>query len=105
MAIHPILTQYQEIFAPVFSRLKFTPGKIFREGPRFFVVGGEYQGKKAIFKVVEINPLGQLLREDLSQKTRSRTKLVALTHVSNVLGTINPVEEPIPIVEGFVVNE
>ena len=50
MAIHPILTQYQEIFAPVFSRLKFTPGKIFREGPRFFVVGGEYQGKKAIFK-------------------------------------------------------
>ncbi|MEX1061936.1 MAG: aminoglycoside phosphotransferase family protein [Patescibacteria group bacterium] len=41
---------YQEIFTPVFKKTGFVPTKTFREGPRFFVVGGDYQGKKAIFK-------------------------------------------------------
>jgi len=41
---------YQEIFAPVFKKTGFTPKKTFREGPRFFVVGGDYRGKPTIFK-------------------------------------------------------
>ncbi|MDP2736077.1 MAG: hypothetical protein Q8P12_07835, partial [bacterium] len=44
------MENYQEIFKPVFEKLGFTPSKTFRNGPRFFVVGGGYQGQKAIFK-------------------------------------------------------
>lgn len=57
------------------------------------------QRKKAIFEVAEISPLGQLLQEDLLQKARKQTKLVALTHVSNVLGTINPIKELIKTIK------
>lgn len=41
---------YQEIFQPVFDQRGFKPTKAFREGPRFYVIGGDYRGGKAIFK-------------------------------------------------------
>lgn len=41
---------YQSTFQSVFDDLNFSPTKMFREGPRFFVVGGTYKGEKAIFK-------------------------------------------------------
>ena len=44
-------------------------------------------------KVVNIKKDGTLDMEDLKEKITKKTKLVAITHVSNVLGTINPVEE------------
>ena len=40
-----------------------------------------------------INEQGRLVLEDLDTLLTERTKLVALTHQSNVLGTINPVRE------------
>ena len=46
-----------------------------------------------VLKVVDIDEDGGLDLEGLAQVVSERTKLVACTHVSNVLGVINPVEE------------
>jgi len=48
---------YRQVFQPIWDRLGFKPIRVFRDGPRFFVVGGDYRGKKAIFKAdVEAGP-------------------------------------------------
>jgi len=43
--------------------------------------------------VSPINQDGELLISEFKHRLNSRTKLVALTHVSNTLGTINPIEQ------------
>jgi len=45
----------------------------------------------ARLRVAPINDAGELLLDELEQLIGPKTKLVAVTHVSNVLGTINPV--------------
>ena len=47
----------------------------------------------AKLRFVEVTDEGLLQLDDLDQLLTERTKLVAITHVSNVLGTINPVQE------------
>jgi cysteine desulfurase/selenocysteine lyase len=49
--------------------------------------------KKAILKFIPINNDGELMLEELPKLITSKTKLVAFTHISNTLGTINPVKE------------
>lgn len=49
--------------------------------------------KKAILKYIPINQDGELILEQLPKLITSRTKLVSLTHISNTLGTINPIKE------------
>jgi len=44
-------------------------------------------------RFIEVTDEGLLQLDDLDQVLTERTKLVALTHVSNVLGTVNPVQE------------
>lgn len=46
----------------------------------------------ALLRVAPINDAGELILEQFAQLLGSRTKLVAVTQVSNALGTINPVE-------------
>lgn len=53
--------------------------------------------KGIAIKVVPINDKGELLLDEYKALFSERTKLVSLTHVSNVLGTINPVKEFIHI--------
>ncbi|MDH6308827.1 cysteine desulfurase/selenocysteine lyase [Dysgonomonas sp. PFB1-18] len=48
-------------------------------------------------KVVPINEKGELILEELEKLISPNTRLISVTHVSNVLGTINPVEEIIEI--------
>lgn len=55
----------------------------------------EYYGLK--LKVVPINSHGELILDELEKKITSRTKLIAVTHISNVLGTVNPVEQIVEI--------
>lgn len=43
--------------------------------------------------VVPINKNGELIFEEFEKLINSKTKIVAVTHVSNALGTINPVKE------------
>ena len=48
-------------------------------------------------KVIPINDKGELLMEDYEKLFSPRTRLVSVAHVSNVLGTVNPVKEIISI--------
>jgi cysteine desulfurase/selenocysteine lyase len=47
---------------------------------------------KAILKVVPLLESGDLNLEALKSMLSERTKIVAVTHISNVLGTINPIK-------------
>ncbi|HXF17770.1 MAG TPA: cysteine desulfurase [Burkholderiales bacterium] len=49
--------------------------------------------KGARLKVIQCNDAGELLLDDYARLFNSHTKLVAITHVSNALGTINPIRE------------
>lgn len=51
--------------------------------------------KGAQLRVIPINDAGELLLDDYHGLLNERTKLVAVTHVSNSLGTVNPVKEMI----------
>ena len=53
--------------------------------------------KGAKLRVVPIDDRGELLVEEYRKLFSARTKLVGVTHVSNALGTINPVREMIRI--------
>jgi cysteine desulfurase/selenocysteine lyase len=44
-------------------------------------------------KVVPLTDSGEIYPEDVEELISSKTKLIALSHVSNVLGTINPVKK------------
>jgi cysteine desulfurase/selenocysteine lyase len=46
----------------------------------------------AVLRVVPINDRGELILEEFTRLLTSRTKIVSVTHVSNALGTVNPVE-------------
>ncbi len=46
----------------------------------------------AVLKVIPINDAGELLLDEYAKLLSNRTKLVAVTHLSNSLGTINDVE-------------
>ncbi|MFN4174278.1 MAG: cysteine desulfurase, partial [Parachlamydiaceae bacterium] len=46
-----------------------------------------------VLKVVPMNDKGELLYEEFLKLLTPKTKLVACTHISNALGTINPVEQ------------
>lgn len=51
-------------------------------------------------KVIPINKDGELIMEEFEKLISPRTKLIAATHISNVLGTINPIDEIIRIAHG-----
>ncbi len=51
--------------------------------------------KGALLKVIPFNDSGELDMEKLDTLLGERTKIVALAHASNALGTINPVKEVI----------
>lgn len=48
-------------------------------------------------KVAPINGEGELLIDEFESKISSKTKIIAVTHISNVLGTINPIKRLIEI--------
>lgn len=47
----------------------------------------------AILRVIPINANGELILEEYDKLLNERTKLVTVVHVSNTLGTVNPVKE------------
>ena len=49
--------------------------------------------KKAVLKVIPIDDNGELLMDEYYKLLSPKTKLVSVVHVSNALGTINPVKE------------
>ncbi len=51
----------------------------------------------AILKVAPMNVAGELLMDEFEQLLSAKTKLVAVVHMSNALGTLNPVEQIIAL--------
>lgn len=51
------------------------------------------QRKGLILRVAPINLKGELIEEEFDKMLSKKTKLLAITHISNTLGTINPVKE------------
>ena len=49
--------------------------------------------KGAVLKVLPVDETGHLMVEKLDEILSDRTKIMAFTHISNVLGIINPVKE------------
>jgi cysteine desulfurase/selenocysteine lyase len=48
--------------------------------------------KGALLKVIPINDKGELILEEYEKLLSPKTKLVSVAHVSNALGTINPIQ-------------
>lgn len=46
----------------------------------------------AILKIIPINDSGELILEEFEKLLSPKTKLVSLAHISNALGTINPIQ-------------
>lgn len=53
--------------------------------------------QRARLRVIPINDQGELLLEELRKLLSPRTKILAVAHVSNALGTINPIREIVRI--------
>jgi cysteine desulfurase / selenocysteine lyase len=51
------------------------------------------EAKGAKLRVIPMNDRGELILEEYQKLLNPRTRMVAVTHVSNALGTINPVKE------------
>ena len=49
--------------------------------------------KGAVLKVLPVDDSGHLIIEKLDQLITERTKILAVTHISNVLGLVNPVKD------------
>lgn len=55
------------------------------------------EDRKAILKVVPMNEKGELDMEAYAKLLSNKTKLVAVAHIANSLGTINPIKEIIAL--------
>ena len=85
----------------------FSFGEAFvREGDEIVVTEAEHhsnivpwqllcQRKGATLKVIPVDETGHLRVDALDQILSDRTRIVAVTHISNVLGLVNPIEKVI----------
>ncbi len=82
----------------------FSYGELLKEGDEILITTMEHHSnivpwqmlcerKKLVLKVAPINKKGELIEEEFDKLLSNRTKLVSVTHISNTLGTINPVKE------------
>jgi len=55
------------------------------------------QRKKAVLKVLKVDDSGHLMVDSLNSLITDRTKIVAVTQISNVLGIINPIDRIVEI--------
>ena len=55
------------------------------------------QRKKAVLQVLDIDEFGGLQVDTLEKLISPRTKIIAISHISNVLGLVNPVSEIVQI--------
>ncbi len=49
--------------------------------------------KNAVLKVIPVNDNGELILEEFEKLLTEKTKIVSVVHVSNALGTVNPVKQ------------
>ncbi|WP_126969643.1 SufS family cysteine desulfurase [Gynurincola endophyticus] len=51
------------------------------------------EDRGAVLRVIPMNEKGELIMEEFYKLLNSKTKMVAITYISNSLGTVNPVKE------------
>jgi cysteine desulfurase / selenocysteine lyase len=79
-------------------------GELLNEGDEILISAMEHHSnivpwqmlcerKKCVLKIIPISLSGDLLMDEFEKLLSSKTKLVAVTHISNTLGTINPIKE------------
>lgn len=85
--------------------IAFSFGETFcNEGDEILITGMEHHAnivpwqllrdrKSIVLKVIPFNEKGELDMEAFTKMLSPKTKLVSITHISNVLGTVNPVAE------------
>jgi cysteine desulfurase/selenocysteine lyase len=88
-------------------------GKAFiKEGDEIIITGMEHhsnivpwqilcEDKGCSLKVVPLTDSGEITIEDYKSLFSSKTKFVSLNHISNSLGTVNPVKEMIKIAHSY----
>ncbi len=85
------------------NTIAFSFGELMNEGDEIIISAMEHHSnivpwqllcerKKCILRVIDINDEGELNLAHFDELLNERTKLVAVTHISNTLGTINPIE-------------
>ena len=57
--------------------------------------------KGVVLKIIPVNEKGEIIFEKFEKLITNRTKLVSIVHISNSLGTINPVKEIINIAHKY----
>jgi cysteine desulfurase / selenocysteine lyase len=57
--------------------------------------------KGVVLKIIPVNEKGEIIFEKFEKLITNRTKLVSIVHISNSLGTINPVKEIISIAHNY----
>jgi len=57
--------------------------------------------KNAVLKVIPFDDNGELILDEFKKLLSDKTKFVSVSHVSNTLGTVNPVEEIINITKTY----
>jgi cysteine desulfurase/selenocysteine lyase len=78
--------------------------KVLKKGNEIVISGIEHHSnivpwqivceeRQAVLKVIPINDAGELMMEEFEKLLNKNTKLLAITHISNALGTINPIKE------------
>ena len=82
----------------------FSFGELMQEGDEIIISAMEHHSnivpwqmlcerKGCILKVIPINDSGELQMDVFESYLSDKTKLVAVTHISNTLGTINPIHD------------
>lgn len=82
----------------------FSFGETLNEGDEIIISAMEHHSnivpwqmlcerKKCILKVIPINEKGELILSEYDNLLSEKTKLISITHISNALGTINPIRE------------
>jgi len=59
--------------------------------------------KKAKLKIIPFDDNGELILDELENLITERTKLISIVHISNSLGTINPVKKIIEIAHSYAI--
>ena len=82
----------------------FSFGELLKEGDEIIISAMEHHSnivpwqllcerKKCVLKVIPINSKGELIMAEFDKLLTDKTKIVSITHISNALGTINPIRE------------
>jgi cysteine desulfurase / selenocysteine lyase len=86
----------------------FSYGELLKKGDEIIISAMEHHSnivpwqmlcerKGCVLKVIPMNENGDLILEKYEEFLSERTKLVAVTHVSNALGTVNPIQRIIQL--------